>query len=69
MGHKFLLPVDVVLKTLKFSPFPDGTIQRKFAQFSGICSRPGVEKNSFSIYHANTVGLTVSGGNLNAYNV
>lgn len=28
-----------------------------------------VAKNSFSIYHVNTVGLTMYGRNLNAYNV
>jgi hypothetical protein len=61
MGHKTLLPVDVVLKTLRFSPSLTGRYSGKFAQFQRKCSRPGVEKNSFSIYHANTVGLTVSG--------
>jgi hypothetical protein len=61
MGHKTLLPVDVVLKTLRFSISLTGRYSENLLNFSGKCSRPGVEKNSFSIYHANTVGLTVSG--------
>ncbi|OOC93190.1 hypothetical protein BWP06_02920 [Enterobacter cloacae] len=62
MGHKTLLPVDVVLNILRFSPSQWDDTAEILLNFSGICSRPGVEKNSFSIYHANTVGLTVSGG-------
>ncbi|KAA0519225.1 hypothetical protein F0325_18495 [Enterobacter ludwigii] len=61
MGHKTLLPVDVVLKTLRFSLSLRDDTAENLLNFSGICSRPGVEKNSFSIYHANTVGMTVSG--------
>jgi hypothetical protein len=61
MGHKTLLPVDVVLKTLRFSPpWRDNTAEN-LLNFSGKCSRPGVEKNSFSIYHANTVGDSIWG--------
>jgi hypothetical protein len=33
MGHKTLLPVDVVLKTLRFSISLTGRYSRKFAQF------------------------------------
>jgi hypothetical protein len=33
MGHKTLLPVDVVLKTLRFSPSLAGQYSGKFAQF------------------------------------
>ncbi|TCB94128.1 hypothetical protein E0L20_06905 [Enterobacter wuhouensis] len=62
MGHKTLLPVDVVLKTLRISPSLAGQYSGNLLNFSGIYSRPGVAKNSFSIYHANTVGLTVYGG-------
>ncbi|CDL32164.1 hypothetical protein CSB66_2952 [Enterobacter hormaechei] len=33
MGHKTLLPVDVVLNTLRFSPSLMGRYSGKFAQF------------------------------------
>ncbi|EGK62215.1 hypothetical protein HMPREF9086_1508 [Enterobacter hormaechei ATCC 49162] len=33
MGHKTLLPVDVMLKTLRFSPSLTGRYSGKFAQF------------------------------------
>ncbi|ABV13874.1 hypothetical protein HMPREF0208_00453 [Citrobacter koseri] len=33
MGHKVLLPVDVVLKTLNFLPFPAGRYSGIFKQF------------------------------------
>ncbi|PCO70282.1 hypothetical protein CS900_17810 [Enterobacter hormaechei] len=33
MGHKTLLPVDVVLNTLRFSPSLTGRYSGKFAQF------------------------------------
>ena len=61
MGHKVLLPVDVVLKIVNFCLSLGDNTAAFLLNSSGKRSRPGAAKNSFSIYHANTVGLTVSG--------
>lgn len=68
MGHKVLLPVDVVLKIINFC-LSWGQYSGIFAQFQRETLPTGAAKNSFSIYRVNAVGMTASERNLNAYNV
>jgi hypothetical protein len=61
MGHKRLQPVDVVMQMLKFSPCRAEHYSGKVLKRSGKYFPLRVAENSFSIYHANTVGLTTYG--------
>ncbi|APR30194.1 hypothetical protein BTW28_03960 [Citrobacter freundii] len=61
MGHKVLLPVDVVLKIINFCLSLGDNTAAFLLNSSGKHSRAGAAKNSFSIYRANAVGMTAPG--------
>ncbi|RNL69886.1 hypothetical protein D7I40_16185 [Citrobacter sp. MH181794] len=61
MGHKVLLPVDVVLKIVNFCLSLGDNTAAFLLNFSGKYSRPDAAKNSFSIYRVNAVGMTAPG--------
>ncbi|QCZ31342.1 hypothetical protein D8Z79_005425 [Escherichia fergusonii] len=57
MGHKILLPVDVVL-IRKFMLYQRNDSVAFLINYSGICSRTGEMKNCFSVYRQNAVAMT-----------
>ncbi|MBY5199677.1 hypothetical protein FP369_10305 [Citrobacter braakii] len=61
MGHKVLLPVDVVLKIINFCLSLGDNTAAFLLNSSGKHSQAGAAKNSFSIYRVNAVGMTAPG--------